>query len=175
MNLEKLRDRLPDFAKDIKLNLSSIFCTDGSPDLSEEQIKSVALASAYATKNPTVIMAIEGEVSASLSAETKQAAKAVATIMAMNNIYYRFLHLLGDDEVRKLPAKMRMNIIANPGVEKREFELMSLAVSVLNGCGMCIEAHARQLTEQGLSKLAVQSTARIAAVVNAAAQAVELM
>ena len=92
----------------------------------------------------------------------------------MNNIYYRFIHLSHDEEINKLPAKLRMSIIGNPGIAKVDFELMSLAVSVLNGCGMCIEAHARQLVEHGVSKQAIQSTARIAAVINSAAQVVSI-
>jgi alkyl hydroperoxide reductase subunit D len=98
-----------------------------------------------------------------------EAAKAAASIMAMNNIYYRFVHLANDADYRAMPAKLRMNVIGRPGVEKVDFELWSLAVSAVNGCGMCIESHGRVLKEHGVSKEAIQQVVRIAAVVHAVA------
>ncbi len=61
--------------------------------------------------------------------------------MAMNNVYYRFTHLAGNQEYRNMPAKLRMNVIGATGIDKIDFELFSLAVSAINGCGMCIDAH----------------------------------
>lgn len=71
-----------------------------------------------------------------------------------------------------MPANLRMNIIGNPGIEKVDFELMSLAVSAINGCGMCIDAHVNEVVNAGISKQGVQSTIRIASVLNAAAQVI---
>jgi alkyl hydroperoxide reductase subunit D len=170
MSIEALKDTLGDYAKDIKLNLSNVLSTDGAADLTQNQIYGIALASAYATKNQTVLDAVRGEVTASLSEAEVSAAKAAATIMGMNNVYYRFVHLVGG-EYGKLPAKLRMNVIGNPGIEKVDFELYSLAVSAINGCGMCMEAHVHEVAKAGVSTIGVQSAIRIAAVVNAAAQA----
>lgn len=167
-NVESLRDSIPDYAKDIKLNLGSVLSPEGAADLSEEQIFAIALSSAYAVKNPEVIAAVMGEGKTSEAMQT--AAKSAASIMAMNNIYYRFVHLSGSDEIKKMPARLRMNIIGNPGIAKLDFELMCLAVSAINGCGMCIEAHTHELQKAGASLAAIQSAVRIAAVVNAAAQ-----
>jgi alkyl hydroperoxide reductase subunit D len=91
--------------------------------------------------------------------------------MAMNNVYYRFTHLVSDTDYRSMPARLRMQVIANPGVPKADFELACLAVSAINGCGACLEAHAHQVTTAGLTKEAVQSAVRIAAVLQATAQA----
>ena len=173
MNLETLREAMPDYARDTKINLSKVLSEEGSPDLSGEQILAIGLASAYATKNALVVKAIEGE-TAGLSAEMQQAAKAAATIMGMNNVYYRFVHLMGDKDYGKLPANLRMQVIAQPGIAKVDFELMSLAVSAINGCGMCMEAHAAVVTKDGISKTGVQSAVRIAAVLAAAAQALSI-
>jgi len=90
----------------------------------------------------------------------------------MNNVYYRFIHLAADDEVKKMPANLRMQVIANPGVPKLDFEIMSLAVSAINGCGMCMESHMHEVVKGGLSKQGGQSAIRIAAVINATAQAI---
>lgn len=174
MALESLKNKIGDFAKDIRLNLSSVLTVEGAPDLTQNQIYGIALASAYSTRNASVIDAINSEVASTLSTAEIQAAKAAATIMAMNNIYYRFIHLVSDKEYSKLPAKLRMNVIASPGIEKVDFELYSLAVSAINGCGMCMDAHVHEVTKAGVTKIGVQSAIRIAAVINAATQALDL-
>lgn len=174
MNLETLKEQLPEFARDIKLNLSTILSEEGSTDLTQKQIDGIALASAYAVKNPALITAISNEVKPRMDETELNAVKAAASIMAMNNIYYRFTHLVSDAEYRTMPAKLRMNVIGKPGIPKIDFELFSLAVSIINGCGMCIDAHAHELVKNGLSKAAVQSTARIAAVINSVAAALEI-
>jgi alkyl hydroperoxide reductase subunit D len=171
MSIEALKEMMPDTAKDIRVNLSKILSEDGAPGLSQKQIFATALASAYATRQSQVIASLTAEVGASLSAEEVTASKAAATIMAMNNIYYRFIHLAADDEIKKMPANLRMQVIANPGVTKVDFELLCLAVSAINGCGMCMEAHVHEVVKGGISKQGVQSVIRIAAVVNATAQA----
>jgi alkyl hydroperoxide reductase subunit D len=171
MSIETLKDMLGDYAKDIRLNLGNVTNADGAPDLTESQIRGIALASAYATKNEAVARAVAGEVSAYLSEAEQNAAKAAASIMGMNNVYYRFLHLVGDKEYSSMPAKLRMNVIAQPGIPKVDFELYSLAVSAINGCGMCMEAHVHEVIKGGISKLGVQSAIRIASVIAAAAQA----
>jgi alkyl hydroperoxide reductase subunit D len=168
--LEALRDRLPDYAKDTRLNLGQVLTPEGAPDLTENQIAGIALASAYATRQPDVIAAIAAHTAQTLTDAEKTAAKAAASVMAMNNVYYRFLHLAGDAEFKTLPAKLRMNVIGQPGIAKTDFELYSLAISAINGCGMCIEAHTHELGKAGVSKLGIQSAVRIAAVLNAAAQ-----
>lgn len=93
--------------------------------------------------------------------------------MGMNNIYYRFIHLAGNEEYARLPAKLRMNVIGMPGTAKENFELWSLAVSAMNGCGMCITAHEKVVRAAGLSAEQVQAAVRIASVVNAVAIVLE--
>lgn len=174
MNLEQFKNALPDYAKDIKLNLSSVLTEAGSQDLSAKQIASIALASAYATRNPELIHAINEQAQTHLTAEELNGTKAAATIMAMNNIYYRFTHSMKDQSYSAMPAKLRMNVMANPGMDKLLFELSSLAVSAINGCGMCMNAHAAQLEKAQISKQAIQSAIRIASVMHAAAVASEI-
>ncbi len=169
MSLEILKASLPDYAKDIRLNLGSLAT---EPALTPEQRGGTFIAAALAARNADVSRAILAEFSPQLSPEAVTAAKAAASIMAMNNVYYRFTHLVGGD-YPKLPAKLRMNVMAKPGVDKATFELWSLAVSAMNGCGMCMESHERTVREHGLTSEQVQAAVRIAAVVHAAAVAVE--
>lgn len=159
-----------DYAKDIKLNLSSILKTDPESSLKENQIHGIALACAYATKNSDLVEFIAEKAIDSVSEAEINAAKAAASIMAMNNIYYRFTHLVSDKEYLKMPAKLRMNFIGNPGIEKVDFELYSLAVSAINGCGLCIDSHVKQLANSGVDKSTITHTIRIASVINAVAQ-----
>jgi len=172
MSIESFKESMPESAKDIKLNLSKVLSEDGAPGLTPKQIMGTALACAHATRQPQVIAALTAEAETVLSPEEITAAKAAATIMAMNNIYYRFIHLAADDEIKKMPANLRMQIMANPGIPKLDFEIEALAVSAINGCGMCMESHVHEVVKQGLSKQGAQSAIRIAAVINAAAQAV---
>lgn len=171
-SIQALRSSLGAYAKDTKLNIGSVLSEEGSPGLTPVRIYGIALASSYATKQADVIAAVSSDAANILSAEDIEGAKAAATIMAMNNIYYRFVHLSSDKEYATLPAALRMNVIANPGIDHTDFELMSLAVSAITGCGMCIDAHVKQAEKNGVSKQGVQSCIRIASVVNAAAQAV---
>jgi alkyl hydroperoxide reductase subunit D len=166
MSLNALRDQIPDYAKDIRLNLGTLA---SETSLSDQQKWGAFLASAMATGNQQVIAAITAETQDKLSEEAKTAARAAAAIMAMNNVYYRATHLMSSDEYQKMPAKLRMNIIGAPGVEKVDFELWSLAVSAVNGCGTCLDSHEKVVRKAGLSADQVQAALRIAAVVNAAA------
>jgi alkyl hydroperoxide reductase subunit D len=170
MSIESLKNRLPDYARDLKLNLSSLA---SEPGLTEQQRAGTFIASALASRNAEVTQAVLAEFGPKLSPEALTAAKAAAAIMAMNNIYYRFVHLSSAADYKTLPAKLRMNVIAKPGVEKADFELWSLAVSAINGCGMCIDAHERELRKAGFSAEAIQAAVRIAAVVHAVAVTLE--
>jgi len=165
---------LPDYAKDLKLNLSSLFRTGGTPGLSAAQRDGVALAAAAAARNPAFAERVERLVAPRVGEAVVRAAKAAAALMGMNNVYYRFLHLVEDPEYARLPAKLRMNVLRDPGVERSDFELFSLAVSAINGCGACVQAHEQALRQAGLGREAVQSAVRIAAVVHAAAASAEL-
>ncbi|OYV33381.1 MAG: alkyl hydroperoxide reductase [Acidocella sp. 20-61-6] len=165
MTIEALKDRIPDYAKDIKLNLGSL-STEVS--LTTQQRAGCFIVSALASRNAEVTRAIFAEFAPQLSPEALTAAKAAASIMGMNNVYYRFVHLVGNDYER-MPAKLRMNIIAKPGIEKVDFELWSLAVSAVNGCGMCLTSHEKVVRDGGLSQEQVQAAVRIGAVVHAVA------
>ena len=166
MSLDALREQIPDYAKDIRLNLGSLA---GEPALSDQQKWGAFLASALATGNSAVIRAIVAETEDKLSPAAINAAKSAAAIMAMNNVYYRATHLMSGGDYKTMPAKLRMNVIANPGVEKVDFELWSLAVSALNGCGACLDAHEKVVRKAGLTAEQAQAALRIAASVGAAA------
>jgi len=165
MSLEAIRGRLPDYAKDLKLNLGSLAT---EPALTQQQRAGTFIASAIASRNAELTAALVAEFGPQLSPEALTAAKAAAAIMGMNNVYYRFTHLVGGDYA-SMPAKLRMNIMAKPGVEKVDFELWSLAVSAINGCGMCMESHEKVVLHGGLTKEQVQASVRIASVVHAVA------
>ncbi len=166
MALEALKDALPGYAKDLKLNLSSL---ERDTALNAQQAWGTWLASALATGVPAVIEAVAAEARTKLEPAAYDAAKTAAALMAMNNIYYRFLHLASSPDYKTMPARLRMNAIANPGVEKADFELWSLAVSAINGCGMCIDSHEKVLRDHGVEAAAIQQAVRIAAVVHAVA------
>ena len=170
MSLDALRETLPAYAKDLSLNLSSLAA---ETVLTDQQKWGAFVASAYAVGTPAVVRAVELSADAAgLSAEAMTAAKAAAAIMGMNNVYYRATHLLSNKEYATLPARLRMNVLANPGVEKADFELWSTAVSAVNGCGACLDAHEAELKKHGVPAQQIQAALRIASVVNAVSRVV---
>jgi len=128
MSLQTLRDRLPEYAKDLKLSLGTLA---GETVLDETRKAGTFVAAAIASRSREVIEAVVAEFGPRLDPAAFTAAKAAAAIMAMNNVYYRFLHLVEDEEYAKLRAGLRMNVIANPGTARENFELWSLAVSAV--------------------------------------------
>jgi lipoyl-dependent peroxiredoxin subunit D len=172
-SIEGIRDALPDYARDLKLNLGTVLTTTGAPGLNEKQVWSIALASAIAARNTGFARVIEAQAKAHLAEVEVEGAKAAAAIMGMNNIYYRFLHLVEDGEYQSMPARLRMNIIANHGIDKLDFELISLAVSAVNGCGLCVTSHEKKLRSHDVSREAIQSAVRIAATLHAVAGVLE--
>lgn len=167
--LQELRNALPDYAKDIRTNLDAVLSEAGAPGLNGKQILAIALASAIASRETRLIAALGSEAVRVLSAEELRGTRAAATIMAMNNIYYRYTHLVSDPAYQQMPARLRMTVIANPGLDKTSFELCSIAVSAINGCGMCMDSHEKVLRQHGVTPEAIHSAVRIAAVIHAAA------
>ncbi|OEU85453.1 alkyl hydroperoxide reductase [Streptomyces abyssalis] len=170
MALEDLKSALPAYAKDLKLNLGSVI---GNSQLPQQQLWGTVLACAIAARSGIVLRALEPEARENLSPEAYEAAKSAAAVMAMNNVFYRTRHLLSDPEYGTLRAGLRMNIIGNPGVEKADFELWSLAVSALNACGQCLDSHEQVLRKAGVGRETVQEAFKIAAVVQAVGTTLE--
>lgn len=166
MGLDNLRSELPAYAKDTKLNLGSVI---GNSTHGDDVVWGTALATAIASRSAEVIREVHEEAAGRLSAEALEAAKAAASIMAMNNIYYRAKHLLGDEQYDSMPAKLRMQVIGKPGVDQHLFELWSFAVSSVTGCGRCLETHDQTLRNGGTPRETVHEVLRIASVVHAAA------
>ena len=166
MSIDVLKDRLPDYARDLKLNLSSLAAEQLlNPQQKAGSFVAAALAANHAPTTQIVVDVFGRE----LSPEALTAAKTAAALMAMNNIYYRFVHLVHAADYKTLPAKLRMSAMAKPGVDKVDFELWSLVVSAINGCGMCLEAHEKVCREH-LSPEQIQAAVRIAATVHAVAR-----
>lgn len=173
MSLDALKEAIPDYARDLRLNLGSVLTSQGSPGLTEQQIWAVAVASAIASRNVEFTRRIEALAREKLDEQQLTGARAAAAIMSMNNVYYRFLHLVEDPEYQSLPARLRMNVIASPGIDRNDFELLSLAVSAINACGLCITSHERKLREHGITRETIQSAVRIASTIHAVAVVLE--
>ena len=166
MSLKAFADTLPDYAKDIRLNLGSLL---NDQALGDQRKYGLLLACAHGSGYKPLVEAAEVEIAGKLSDAAANAARAAAAVMAMNNVYYRFTHLASNKEYSQLPARLRMNVIANPGIDKVDFELFSLAVSAQNGCGMCIDSHEKVLKAAGTNAETIQAAGRVAAVMTAVA------
>lgn len=162
--LASIKEMIPDWAKDIRLNLDG---TIARSTLTPEDAVGAALAAAYAARSPALITAFKS----GLTEADANAALTAAALMGMNNAYYPFVEMSGDAQLKTMPAQLRMNAYAtHGGVDKRRFELFALASSIVGKCHFCIQSHYELLKKEGMSAEQLRDVGRIAAVVNAAAQ-----
>src|SRR5262245_22250395 len=166
--LELVRQELPEAAKDIRLNLQSVLETTS---LTPAQKWGVAIASAVAAKSPRLRDALVQAAMAEVDAGVIEDARAAAVLMAMNNVYYRFRHMVGKPAYQSKSPRLRMNRLVQLLGSKVDFELVSLAVSAIGGCEACVQSHENAVLNGGLNEEHVHDAVRIAATVNAAAVA----
>jgi len=161
--LSSLKERMPEHAKDIRLNLDGVIARSS---LAPEDALGVALAAAFAAKSPELIAAFK----AAVPPAEGYAALTAATLMGMNNVWYPFVEMAGDDELKTLRPELRMNAYATSGgVAKAKFEAYALAASIVGKCHYCVQSHYALLRKEGWTTQQLRDIGRIAAVVNAAA------
>lgn len=165
MSIDTLIDGLPNYAKDLKLNYSSL--VRQNTELTPQQLWGTVVAGAIATRSTELTAAVLAEAGTRLSPQGLEAAKSAAAIMGMNNIFYRFHHLSSNEKYATMPARLRMNAIRTHGIEPLDFELWSLAVSAINGCGKCVDSHEKVVRDKGASEELVLAVVRIASVIHA--------
>ena len=170
MSLEPILESLHDYAKDLRLNWSSLV---NATELTDPQKWASLDASAYGARNPHLLAAVEAEAAGHISPEVVNAAKGAAAIMGMNNVFYRFHHLSNTEKYSTMPARLRMNIMRTHGADQLDFEFWSLVVSAINGCAKCVNSHERVLLEKGVSEESILAGVRIAAVVHGVAAALD--
>jgi alkyl hydroperoxide reductase subunit D len=167
--LDELRDSIPDFGRDIKVNIQNVL---NESTLSEAQRWGVAISCAFASRSPELAQALiaQGKVEPGVVDD----AKAAAAIMGMNNVFYRFRHVMAKEGYNTKPARLRMTRIAKPAASKLDFELFCLAVSAVNFCEACIKAHEKTALEGGITEDQIFDAVRIAATVHAAAVSLDM-
>lgn len=171
MTLEQLREALPEYARDLKVNLQTVLQNE---TLSAAQRWGVAVSSAAASGNSRLRDALIAEARKEVGGGVVEDALAAVAMMGMNNIFYRFRHLVGKPEYAQKPARLRMTRIAKPATNKLDFELFCLVVSAINGCEACVQAHENTATQAGLSQDAVHDAMRIAATIHGVAVSLDL-
>jgi alkyl hydroperoxide reductase subunit D len=171
MTLDELIDGLPPFAKDLKLNYSSL--VRNSTELTASQLWGTVVASAVATRSALLTAAAFEAAAGQITAQELEAAKTAAAIMGMNNIFYRFQHLVTNPKYSTMGARLRMNGLRGHGAAEVDFELWALAVSAINGCGKCVDAHEKVVREKGASEELVMAVVRVASVIHAIGAALD--
>ncbi len=163
--VETLKESLPEYAKDIKLNLDAVI---NRSTVDSHFATHLALAAAFATGNGKLIAFIA---SGSNDEVEKNAALTAGSIMAQNNVWYPYLEMADDANLKGLPAQLRMNAIASHGgTSKVNFEAYSLASSIVGKCHFCVKAHYETLKQEGLSVEQLRDIGRISATINAVAK-----
>jgi alkyl hydroperoxide reductase subunit D len=164
--METLYNLFPDYARDLKLNLQNVL---KQPELTEQQTWGTAVASAIAVRSPELTKAVLAEAAAHLTPEALNAAKAASAVMGMNNVYYRFQHLSGNERYTEIPARLRMQAIRSHGSDPVDFELWCTAVSAINACKTCVASHEGVLRQKGITEETILAAIRIASVIHGAA------
>ncbi|MBE7425410.1 MAG: carboxymuconolactone decarboxylase family protein [Ideonella sp.] len=162
--LTPILQRLPDSAKDIRLNLDSVIARSS---LTPEDALGVAIAAAFAARSPELVRALQS----TAPAAEAHAALTAAALMGMNNVWYPFVEMAADDDLKTMRPELRMNAYAtHGGVARVKFEAYALAASIVGKCHFCIRSHYGLLKKEGWTTQQLRDIGRIAAVVNATAQ-----
>ncbi len=162
--LEALKKQIPDYAKDIRLNLDGVIARSS---LAPADAIGVALAAAFAARSKPLIDAFRAQ----LSEVDANAVLTASALMGMNNVWYPFVEMADDAELKTARAELRMNAYATSGgVEKKRFEAFALSASIVGKCHFCVRSHSALLKKEGLTTQQLRDIGRIAAVVNAASQ-----
>ncbi len=172
MTIEAILETLPDYAKDLRLNWSTLA---NATELTDNQKWGCFIAAAYGARSPQLLAAVEAEAAAHVSPQVINAAKGAAAVMGVNNIYYRFHHLTSNEKYATMPARLRMNIMRTHGADPADFELWALVVSAINGCGTCVSAHEKVLLGKGITEELILAGVRIASVVHGTAAALDAL
>jgi lipoyl-dependent peroxiredoxin subunit D len=166
--IASIKELIPDYAKDIRLNLDG---TVARSSLEGNDAAGVALAAAFAAKCRPIIDIIAA--SGALAPEERDAALTAAALMGMNTVWYPYVEMADDADLKSQPAQLRMNAYAtNGGIDKRRFEMYALAASIVGKCHFCVKSHFELLRKEGMSSQQLRDIGRIAAVVNAASQVI---
>jgi lipoyl-dependent peroxiredoxin subunit D len=166
MSLKMFADALPDYAEELKRNVDALLA---DPVLDDTRRIGLILACAHGTGHRPLVVAAEAEAVGRLEPALARAARIAAARMAMTNVYYRFVHLVSAPDYAQLPSRLHIDRRVDPAVSKVNVELFGLAVSAMNGCGLCIDAHEAALRRHGVAPGIVQAAARCAAILKAVA------
>ena len=159
--VDALKENIPDYAKDTKLNIDAVIKRSALP---AEEAEAVALAAAFATGNTKLWTWVHSQLANRTEAD---AALTAASIMAQNNTWYPYVEMADDEQLKGLPAQLRMNAIASHGgTTKERFEAYSLAASIVGKCHFCVKAHYEGLKKMGYTVEQLRDIGRIAAVIN---------
>ena len=172
MNIKELINTFPDYAKDIKLNYSKILNED---ILNKKQLYGIILISSFTTQLNSLKDAALEETKEFIDEELMEDVYGAYSIMSMNAIYYRFTHLSSENDYFTMPANLRMQYLSRFKIDKSDFEMLCLAVAIIIGCGKCINAHENILRENNISKLHIQTVARIASIINSVANVIRVL
>jgi len=162
--LNPILQRLPDTAKDIRLNLDSVLARSS---LNPDDALGVAIAAAFAAGSADLVAAFKS----AAPAAGANAAITAAALMGMNNVWYPFVEMAADDDLKTMRPELRMNAYAtHGGVARAKFEAYALAASIVGKCHFCVKSHYELLKKEGWTTQQLRDVGRIAAVVNATAQ-----
>mgnify|MGYP001238141314 CR=1 FL=1 len=170
--IKDLKNAIPEFAKDIKLNFSSLIMNS---DYDEELVYGCAYASTLTIGNDEIIKVFHNECEKRFGLKFIESIKSTVIIMTLNNQWYKYRDSMPTAEMKIASQKMRVNIMATgAGLDKTLFESISLCISAINGCSFCVKAHSNLLLDNKMNKEYVLNIGRISSVISAISKALSL-
>ncbi len=166
MTIDQMLETVPAYAKDLKLNLQVLL---KQAELTEQQTWGTVVAATIAARNAKLTEVLLPEAEKHLTPEALNGAKSAAALMGMNNVYYRFTHMVPGEKYPTIPARLRMQAIRTHGADPVDFELWCIAVSAINNCQACVTSHERVVLEKGMTEETIVASVRLAAVTHALA------
>lgn len=165
MWVDLLKESLPEYAKDIRLNLDAVI---NRSSLDPVVAQGCALAAAFAAGNSRLATAIDAEIDNRTEAN---AALTAGSLMAMTNVWYTYTKMVNDPAFNALGAGLRMNAIASHGgTSKINFEAYALAASIVGKCHDCVVSHFNTLKKEGMSLENLRDIGRISATMQSVAR-----
>lgn len=163
-NVEALVNAEARYIKDLKINVGNAI--NNTQYLNKKEALLLALAVAINEKFDPLKESFtqKAKEEGATDAEIAEIV-AITSLMNTNNVFYRFRHFMKKDFYTNQPAGIKMSIMMNPVLGKEFFELVSLSVSAINGCEMCVASHEASVLQHGSSEARVFEAVKAGAII----------
>ena len=163
-NMQVLLNAESRYIKDLKINTRNAL--NNTQYISRKEALLLALAVAVNEKSELLQESFTSLAKEAGATEAEVAEMIACTsLMNTNNVFYRFRHFMQKDFYNNQSAGIKMSIMMNPVTGKEFFELVSLVISSINGCEMCVSSHEQSVLQHGSSESKIFEAVKTGAII----------